>query len=382
MQEPRITPPSGPLSRGGSTSEDAVQIPVQINGREMTDRYNEPLNPEINPMEGVDNFSLEDLLPNPKYIELWRKKDVPELRVKEIRLELVFEGELNENAENEVGESLLQKLLRKYTIPIDSIKEGGFLNRENKTYKAAMDYLSYTIWLSSSEKSVKTEAGIEKKRINRLTLNASAPFRPTSNIRWLKTMVRIAAEYTDAYEEAKAARDEENARKTAEEQKAKRARDAKTWDLEERTDRPSVVRTPNHAHPINVRLGDYEIKTWEIEEDITSYYHLRGKLSIYKIGKKTETRKQYWLFGNDVIIKKESIEWQSVVSASSSDHQLYHPKGLAELVVADLKHKGISVNPQRVEDLLEEALKPYVHRAFHFCFDTKTCANLGVMPLK
>ena len=75
-------------------------------------------------------------------------------------------------------------------------------------------------------------------------------------------------------------------------------------------------------------------------------------------------------------VETETVEWKSVVPANSN-HQLYHPRTLAEIVVADLRSQGVGVNPQRTEELLVEALKPYVNRALHFCVDTKKYDALG-----
>lgn len=153
----------------------------------------------------------------------------------------------------------------------------------------------------------------------------------------------------------------------------------KDWDLEEKVidSEKECTRTPNHANPIKVRLGDYKIQTKDVEESFSSYYSLYGTLFVSKIGKKPVMKRKS-LFRPKVPVEEEFIEWEVYVPIRTyDDHSLYDIKYLANSLYESLKGDKILVNIEKTEELLAEALKPYVNRALCFCVDKKVYKSKG-----
>jgi hypothetical protein len=123
-----------------------------------------------------------------------------------------------------------------------------------------------------------------------------------------------------------------------------------------------------------VRLGDYIIETKNIDEDFNVYYKLTGEITITKKARSEISTKKYLFFGPEV--RKEVTAWTCKINANGDKTQLYEPRALAKLVVKALENQKIIVNPYKAEDLLTEALKPYVNRALDLCVYTKRTHTL------
>ncbi|MDO8516869.1 MAG: hypothetical protein Q7S33_01980 [Nanoarchaeota archaeon] len=152
------------------------------------------------------------------------------------------------------------------------------------------------------------------------------------------------------------------------------ARETKKYDLEEKVIGPPesapINRAPAHAKPIKQRFGEYEVRTWDIYENSNDSYFLNGKLSLSKIKKEK-------IIGF-LPFEREKIEWQSIIDTNlpSTGCEFYHPRKIADVIVQDLKTRGIEVNHQKTEELLVIALTPYVNLAKYYCIDLKKCKEL------
>ncbi len=133
----------------------------------------------------------------------------------------------------------------------------------------------------------------------------------------------------------------------------------KNWSLDEEIKEP-IIRTPRHGKPIDIELGDYRVRTLNVKERFSSSYTLEGDLEVSKIKKEQSFRKKFGYFGRNIFFMSKSVEWVSKIPVKSFSRQLYHPRVLAEVVVADLRTQGVEVNYEKTEELLTEALKPYV----------------------
>jgi hypothetical protein len=128
----------------------------------------------------------------------------------------------------------------------------------------------------------------------------------------------------------------------------------------------------NHPDDPNLYIHGISIP---FSKDSKPFYLLEGNLSVSRIKEEAGTRKKYYICGPEVPVINKVLEWKGVVPVDHKDQtQLYQPRHLADLVVADLEDQGIELNPTKTKNLLDEALKPYVNRALSLCVDRK-CFN-------
>jgi hypothetical protein len=148
----------------------------------------------------------------------------------------------------------------------------------------------------------------------------------------------------------------------------------KTYDLEEKLF--NGVEFKSRPESIVVNLGNYRIKTTGVAETVRYVkikniskreYRLYGNLSVSKISTTKKIKRKYGLFGEKIEKIKEEIKWKVGFSLDDVEQQFYYPLRLAEDIHKRLRVQKVDANLTKIEELLTDALQPYVQYAINIC---------------